>query len=206
MFDYSECMPQLFGVAKLKRLLPPGTYDNIMSGVGLKPENPTFYALVVDRLVQTALNTSRPQSRHRRYVGNVIDSTQQRFPTAVKFKFAFHVSTGPIHNLDYLMKSRNRVVDVGRIASIKVDVEGMEADVLSGGRETILRDFPFLMLEGGNHDPRVASVLDELGYRVAERTGEPLVPTSGKSSQVNGFFFHERHVAAYRAKGLLVDP
>ena len=193
-------------LAELKRLLQPGTYDYMMSGVGVRRENLTFYAPVVNRRIQTALNTSRPESLHRWFVDNVVYDARINHSTEGKIDFAFHVSTGVVNSLDNLLKSRNLAVDVSRIAAIKVDVEGMEADVLSGGRETILRDLPFLMLEGGNRDPRVASILDELGYKVAERKGETLVPANGKSQQVNGFFFHERHVAAYRAKGLLVDP
>jgi FkbM family methyltransferase len=193
-------------LAELKRLLPRGSYDYIMSGVGVRGEKLTFYAPVVNRRIQTALNTSRPESLHRWFVDNVVHDARMNHSTEGKLDFAFRVSTGVIDSLDSLLNSRQPALDVHRIAAIKVDVEGMEADVLLGGRETILRDLPFLMLEGGNRDPRVAAVLDEFGYRMAERHGESMIPTSGKSSQVNGFFFHERHVAAYRAKGLLVDP
>jgi FkbM family methyltransferase len=192
-------------LAELKRLLPPGSYDYVMSGVGVRDEKLTFYAPVVNRRIQTALNTSRPESLHRFFVDNVVHDSRMNHSTAGKLDFAFHVSTGAIDSLDNLLNSRQPAVDVHRIAAIKVDVEGMEADVLLGGRETILRDLPFLMLEGGNRDPRVASVLDEFGYRMAERHGESLIPTSGKSSQVNGFFYHERHATAYRAKGLLMN-
>jgi FkbM family methyltransferase len=192
-------------LAELKRLLPPGTYDYIMSGVGVRGEKLTFYAPVVNRRIQTALNTSRPESLHRWFVDNVVHDARMNHSTEGKLDFAFRVSIGVIDSLDNLLNSRRSAVDIHRIAAIKVDVEGMEADVLLGGRETILRDLPFLMLEGGNRDPKVAAVLDEFGYRMAERHGESLIPAIGKSSQVNGFFYHERHETAYREKGLLVN-
>jgi hypothetical protein len=50
---------------------------------------------------------------------------------------------------------------------IKIDVEGMEADVIRGARETIARHSPVLYLENnGDNSTAIAPVLDEIGYRV----------------------------------------
>lgn len=51
---------------------------------------------------------------------------------------------------------------------IKIDVEGMELDVLKGGRATIERDRPLMQLEwlGRDGGALPAYLLDDLGYRV----------------------------------------
>lgn len=55
-----------------------------------------------------------------------------------------------------------------RVDFIKIDVEGMERDVLAGGRETLVRHRPFLQVEWLGRDagalPR--ALLGEYGYRV----------------------------------------
>ncbi|MEJ5083786.1 FkbM family methyltransferase [Ochrobactrum sp. MYb379] len=49
---------------------------------------------------------------------------------------------------------------------IKIDVEGMELDVLEGGRELILRDRPFLYIESATEASyrQISTYLAELGY------------------------------------------
>ncbi len=49
---------------------------------------------------------------------------------------------------------------------IKIDVEGMEADVIRGAKETIKRHSPVLYFENNGKDSAaVAGALDEIGYR-----------------------------------------
>lgn len=57
------------------------------------------------------------------------------------------------------------------VAVIKVDVEGMEADVLAGGLLTIERDRPVIYAEtwGDDYTRSVGEVLAPLGYEVTNR-------------------------------------
>lgn len=56
-----------------------------------------------------------------------------------------------------------------RIDVMKIDVEGMEADVLAGARDTILRCRPVILIEHGKSDRAVLQiVLESLGYGVQE--------------------------------------
>ncbi len=57
------------------------------------------------------------------------------------------------------------------VAVLKADVEGMEADVLRGGRATIERDKPVIYAESWSkrHSRRVAGVLEPLGYSMTAR-------------------------------------
>lgn len=47
---------------------------------------------------------------------------------------------------------------------IKIDVEGAEADVLMGARETILSAGPVLLIELHGTNRRVAEILEEFDY------------------------------------------
>lgn len=57
------------------------------------------------------------------------------------------------------------------IAAIKVDVEGMELEVLKGARETLLRKRPHLFLEamGAKEKQALDSFLGDFGYRAIAR-------------------------------------
>jgi len=59
-------------------------------------------------------------------------------------------------------------LDIKVLHLLKADVEGMEAEVLRGGRETILRCRPYLYLEDDRVEKSEALrvLLDELGYTV----------------------------------------
>jgi FkbM family methyltransferase len=58
-------------------------------------------------------------------------------------------------------------IDLRGVSLIKVDVEGMEADVLRGAERTIARERPVIYAEAWDTaaHQRVAAVLDPLGYR-----------------------------------------
>lgn len=54
------------------------------------------------------------------------------------------------------------------IRLIKADVEGMEAEVLAGARETIARDYPFLYVENDREEnsARLLGMMADFGYRL----------------------------------------
>jgi len=93
-------------------------------------------------------------------------------------------------------------VDTRRIAVIKLDVEGYEANVLRGAPATLARQKPFIMVEEGNRNAEVAAILTAAGYRYAEREGLKLVEKSGHSSALNGYWFHGERAGEYAALGL----
>ncbi len=56
-----------------------------------------------------------------------------------------------------------------RIDLIKIDVEGMELEALEGGKETLARCHPILMVESVKTDKaKLRGVLERLGYRLFE--------------------------------------
>jgi FkbM family methyltransferase len=59
-------------------------------------------------------------------------------------------------------------MDLPALKLLKIDVEGMEYEVLSGARQTIARHRPFLYVENDREDKSAAliTLIDELGYRM----------------------------------------
>jgi FkbM family methyltransferase len=56
-----------------------------------------------------------------------------------------------------------------RIDMIKIDVEGMELEALEGGKESLVRSRPILIVESVKSDKaKLRSVLEQLGYRLFE--------------------------------------
>jgi hypothetical protein len=59
-----------------------------------------------------------------------------------------------------------RFDDLGlKPVAAKIDVEGLELDVLEGMRETLATAEPILMIECSEHTPEVVALLAEYGYR-----------------------------------------
>lgn len=76
-----------------------------------------------------------------------------------------------------------------RVDFIKIDVEGMEQNVLAGGRATIERDRPLMQVEWLLRDQGAlpAYLLDDLGYRIYQSTMNLLcVPAERADTTVGG--------------------
>lgn len=65
------------------------------------------------------------------------------------------------------------------VALIKIDVEGMEADVLDGARETIEADHPMVFVEAATKAAKDAQskILKDLGYKVNPKLGPKATST-----------------------------
>jgi len=80
-------------------------------------------------------------------------------------------------------------LDLPRCDLIKIDVEGMEAQVLAGGRATIARLQPVLYLENDREDKSSAllRLLSELGYRCFAHTPPYVGPGNFRGRPVDMF-------------------
>jgi FkbM family methyltransferase len=83
-----------------------------------------------------------------------------------------HVGDGLLRPAARGMEIR-RLDDYGirNVSMIKVDVEGMEANVLAGGQKTITRDRPVIFAEEWEHEndmwhDAIAAVLEPINYRM----------------------------------------
>lgn len=74
-----------------------------------------------------------------------------------------------------------------RINFMKIDVEGMEADVIRGATESIKKFQPILFLEALDEMPESAVLLKELGYTVLRTTTALWRPNNARMSEENPF-------------------
>ncbi len=86
-------------------------------------------------------------------------------------------------------------------AFIKIDVEGAEADVLSGARASLARALPVIMVEVQAREAEVFDCLTGLGYALFSEHGLPL--TTADALKDNVFALHRtKHVALLDSLGL----
>lgn len=110
----------------------------------------------------------------------------------------------PAAQLDSLWSCEELNLDVlPAVAAIKLDVEGHESDVLSGGLTLIERDKPLLLIEGANRNADVSALMVKLGYRPAEVLGDQIQPTTVEIQAINGCWYHPDRLSAYESMGLI---
>lgn len=76
---------------------------------------------------------------------------------------------------------------------VKVDVQGHEYSVLNGGKETLRRHEPVLLIEAYRDDPRTVRFAEELGYAEYYFDGSSLQPGPPTSSP-NSFLVTPRRI------------
>ncbi|MGB8192207.1 MAG: FkbM family methyltransferase [Chitinophagaceae bacterium] len=69
---------------------------------------------------------------------------------------------------------------------IKIDVQGFEYDVLQGGRETLQKYHPVLLIE--TPSDQVTGLLEDLGYKAYYYHNDKLAPGRGA---LNTYYFHD---------------
>jgi len=191
---------------ELRRLDP--AYDFAPVGLSDRPRSITLYGPVVNGKAIMGLNSVNGSIFNEHHMGHLVSLLGGEIPLAAGYRFQLLTTPLEARRLDDVLASRRLLVlppfrvDTRRIGVIKIDVEGHEPEVLAGAEFTLATHRPFIMIESGNRNARVASYLASLGYRYAERDGERLAETSSHSTVANGFWFHGERIAEYRAMGL----
>ncbi len=133
-------------LAATRSLLGPG-FDYRMVGLGRRQQMLTLYCPVASGTPLSPWATAdRASLEHNR--------------PAIEREVGIQVSvtTVPIEI--------RRFDDLGlRPTAVKIDVEGLELDVLDGMRETLAAAEPILMIECSEHTPDAVALLAEYGYR-----------------------------------------
>jgi len=189
-----------------------GNYDFAPFALGDKTQTVTLYGPVVNGKALMGLNSVDGRIFHQHYSfykEHLLSLHGGEIADAPAYKVQLLATPFVTQRLDDVLATRRLFgllppfrVDTRRIAVIKLDVEGYEANVLRGAPATLARQKPFIMVEEGNRNAEVAAILTAAGYRYAEREGLKLVEKSGHSSALNGYWFHGERAGEYAALGL----
>jgi FkbM family methyltransferase len=132
-----------------RRLLGPG-FDYRMVGLGRREQTITLYCPMAGDTPLTPWATADRTAleRNRAHIEREVGTS-------------IHVTSVPIEI--------RRFDDLGlHPVAVKIDVEGLELNVLQGMRETLERDEPILMIECSASTPEVAALLATFGYHTYE--------------------------------------
>ncbi len=132
-------------LAATRRLLGPG-FDYRMVGLGRREQTLTLFCPVAGNTPLTPWATADRSSleRNRALIEREAGTT-------------IHVTSVPIEICRFDDLHLHPV-------AVKIDVEGLELEVLQGMRETLEHDEPILMIECSDHTPQVAEFLAAFGY------------------------------------------
>jgi FkbM family methyltransferase len=194
--------PCLQALAELR----PGQYAYVLSGLSAKDDQLTFSLPVVNHVALTALTTASPNPDLSTLIDNVLNHVNKWMHGISSFGFQFVDFTVPVRPLDDLIASNPSYFPKAPITAVKIDVEGMEYDVLAGGERTLSTHRPMIMFEENKtQDRSLNQLLSRLGYLRAKRTGSRLqLDQHLDTGQFNGYFVHHQRCSEYQHLGLLV--
>jgi FkbM family methyltransferase len=191
-----DCLDQV-------RQLNQDRYDFRIVGLGSETGTVRFVTPIVNGAAITALTSADPSIHRKGLPQNIRDHIDRWMGGVPDATIRLYEFLGSIRRLDDELTGRDFTFTVKRIAAIKIDAEGYERQVLEGSRETVGRHKPLIMVESGNRTPGVQDMLIPLGYFYTERSGDRLVPVSGATNAINGFFVHRDNTARYNDAGIL---
>jgi FkbM family methyltransferase len=178
-------------------------YDFRITALSDQPGTFTLYGPVVNGQPIYGLNSFEGQIFKDWYIDFLLSIIDSNIMKADKYKFQFLATKIVSKTLDSFLLEEDFSFDVGKVAAIKVDVEGHESQVLKGGCKTIENHLPFILIEEGNRNAEVVKFLSAIGYLYARRAGDQIVESQGMGSEANGYWFHPQRAKQYRKMGLL---
>jgi FkbM family methyltransferase len=188
----------------LIRELRPGRFDFAGTGLGVRHESVRFLAPVMNgnglsALASATLERHIAFSVHEHYVAHA----KAHMPNIPRPQLRFVETHWPVAPLDDVLRDGHFAVPLDRIEAVKIDAEGFESAVISGGQATLAKHRPLVMIEGANRDADVLSRMTELGFCFADYRDGGLAVSTAMSMSVNGFFLHRSRLDEYRSAGLL---
>jgi FkbM family methyltransferase len=199
-----EPNPRHRRVLSLMRDRMPGRFDFKQVGLGSSRSTLRFYTPVIEGQPLDTLTTAAPEaSLDWAIPENLLIHCMDLLPDITSPRIQFCEEEWHVDTLDAVLQAGGFGVTVDRIAALKVDVEGHEAEALRGALGTIEAHRPLVMVEGANRDKSVDQFLRSLGYIYADYVDGRLELTDARSTRVNGFYLHQSRLEAYGAKSLL---
>ena len=182
------------------------SYDYRLLGLANAAGEMKFVVPVVNDVAISALTSASPPTydEHLRILAsNIRNHVLRWMPSVTSVSLRMLEFSAAVERLDTVLAGDSILVGDRRIVAIKIDVEGLEAEVLRGAEQTLIRHMPLVMLEGGNRFEGLPEFMSGLGYFYAERQERMLLPVKGKGTAVNGFFLHRSRIGEYSQAGIL---
>jgi FkbM family methyltransferase len=193
-------MPCLQRIKELR----PGLFDFVNVGLGSRLSDTKFVIPVLEGLALSALASASIEAMTDWGVPeNILHHLMHEHAELEEPRIQFTEVVWRTDRLDDVLDKHQFDLDLSVISAMKIDVEGFEADVLTGAEQTLRKHKPMIMIEGANRVPAIVDYLSSLGYRFAEFVAGCVELSDQQSSRVNGFFLNEEKLVDYRTKGML---
>ena len=178
-------------------------YQYFITGIYDKDKTIKFISPVVNNIIYTALTTANSQWP---LSYNIWNQSYQSFTAYDNDNCKFNILEFKAKTtlLDKIIKNNPSCFDLP-ISVMKIDVEGLEYNVLKGAENTLKKYSPLIMTEGGNRNESVYNYLIFLGYLYAEKdqNSNKLNFVNEKTNALNGFWVHKSKIEEYKELGLL---
>lgn len=198
-----EAIPLYAGCLQRIKDLNQGEYNFLMTALSSQRGMLEFTVPVVNGLALTALTSASPNPRIDSLVNNIHHFIVHWMPDIDRVELTFCQFKVPVEMLDSVLDARADILSARAVSAMKIDVEGLEFEVLRGGEGVLRRDCPLIMTEGGNRREGMREFMSSLGYLYYERSGDRIYPVSGLGRASNGFFAHTSKLDFYERRGIL---
>jgi FkbM family methyltransferase len=180
-------------------------YDFCLIALSDKESLASLYTLVVNGRPLTGINSIDGITLSLWHVDVGAEAARAYFPEANDFEVKLGRVLVKSLPLDSALQAKTFRVAVDKIAAIKTDVEGHEAEVIRGARSIIAQHQPLLIIEGAAGDLPAVREVEQLGYLPANRDGDQLFPSNEFIMKNNYYFYHPSRLNYLQSIGVIKE-
>ena len=178
-------------------------FDFFIAALGYQERQVDFFTPVVNGVTISALTSASVDNFNSHLVDNIVSHVSIYMNDFDFYRADFLKFNRKIKRLDTLLESESFDIPLDPVVAIKIDVEGLEGDVLEGAKKTIIRHRPLLIVEGGTRYDRVNAFMKRYGYVAFKRDNSNLIFENETTQGVNGIFIHSDKIEVYEKVGLV---
>jgi len=181
----------------------PNNYGYIMTALSNRRDRLKFVMPVVNGHAITALASASQHPHLESVANNIRHHIQEWLPGNDDINLTFCEFEVQSDRLDSIINRHPELFSDCAIDALKVDVEGLETEVLQGAEKTLRSHQPLIMSESGNRPEGLQQLMTSLGYEYAERSGDKLEFIKGMGMASNGFFVYKDKIGEYQSRGII---
>ncbi len=190
--------------ACLERLRQLDTsYDFFIGALSDKEATVDLWCPVVNGIPITGINSIGGKALTQWHVDVAVRAARAGLPQATDFEAKLGRTTLTSRPLSAILREEVFRFEIDKIAAMKIDVEGHEAEVIRGAREMIVQDRPLLIIEGAKRGGPVFQEVVSLGYLPAKRQGDQLEYCEDRHVANNYYFYHASQVPRLQEIGVI---